>query len=53
MHHIIYQKLERIQCNFCLALTGAIRSTSKEKLYQKLGLESLGNRRCLESYASF
>ena len=35
------EKLESIQYNACLALTGAIRSTSKEKIYQELGLESL------------
>ena len=37
----IHHKLESIQYNACLAITGAIRGTSKEKLYQKLGLESL------------
>ena len=34
-----HHKLESIQYN--LAITGAIRGTSKEKLYQELGLESL------------
>ena len=38
------EKLESIQYNACLALTGAIRSTSKEKIYQELGLESLRDR---------
>ena len=28
-----HQKLKRIQYNACLAITGAIRGTSKEKLY--------------------
>ena len=36
-----HQKLESIQYNACLAITGAIRGTSKEKLYQEIGLESL------------
>ena len=36
-----YQNLETIQYNSALAITGAIRRTSKEKLYQELGLESL------------
>ena len=36
-----HEKLESIQYNACLALTGTIRGTSKEKLYQELGLESL------------
>ena len=34
-----HEKLESIQYNACLALT--IRGTSKEKIYQGLGLESL------------
>ena len=40
-----HEKLESIQYNACLALTGTIRGTSKEKLYQELGLESLQLRR--------
>ena len=36
-----HQKLESVQYNACLAITGTIRGTSKEKLYQELGLESL------------
>ena len=38
---LFHEKLESIQYNACLALTGAIRDTSKEKIYQELGLESL------------
>ena len=41
-----HQKLESIQYNAALALTGAIRGTPREKLYQVLGLESLQLRRC-------
>ena len=33
--------MESVQYNAALAITGAIRSTSREKLYQELGLESL------------
>ena len=40
-----HQKLKSIQYNAALAITGAIRCTSKEKLYQELGLESLQKRR--------
>ena len=40
-----HQKLELLQYNGCLAITGAIRGTSREKLYEKLGLESLQLRR--------
>jgi len=39
------QKLECIQYNACLAITGCIRGTSREKLYSELGLESLADRR--------
>ena len=37
--------LESIQYNAALAITGAIRGTSKERIYQELGLESLRDRR--------
>ena len=40
-----HQRLESLQYNVALAITGAIRGTSKEKLYNELGLESLQNRR--------
>ena len=35
-----HQKLELIQHNAGLAITGAIRGSSREKLYQELGLDS-------------
>ena len=38
-------KIEGIQYNACLAITGAIRGTSKERLYKELGLESRQHRR--------
>ena len=40
-----HQKLESIQYNAALEITGAVRGTSREKLYQELGLESLQKRR--------
>ena len=40
-----HEKLESVKYNACLAITGAIRWTSSEKLYQGLGLESLKSRR--------
>ena len=40
-----HQKLESIQYSACLALSGANRGSSREKLYHELGLESL-QRRC-------
>ena len=36
-----HQKLESVQYNVCLALSEAIRGSSREKLYHELGLESL------------
>ena len=39
------QRLESLQYNAALVITGAIRGTSKEKLYNELGLESVQNRR--------
>ena len=38
-----HQKLEN-RTRKCIAITEAIRGNSKEKIYQKLGLESLKNR---------
>ena len=40
-----HQNIESIQYNATLASTGAIRGTSREKLYQELGFESLQQRR--------
>ena len=40
-----HQKLESIQHNACLALSGAIRGSSRENIYHELGLESLHRRR--------
>ena len=42
---LFHQNLEKIQYNSALAITGAIRGTSKEKLYLELELESLEKRR--------
>ena len=38
-------KIESVQSNAELAITGAIGGTSKEKLYQEMGLDSLKDRR--------
>ena len=46
-----HQKLESIQYHAALALTEKIRGSSREKLYQELGLESLQLRRGIEKYA--
>ena len=48
-----HQKLGSIQYNAALAVTGAIRDTSKEKLYQELGLEFFKNEVGIENCAIF
>ena len=40
-----HAKLEPLQYNATLAITGAIRGSSSEKVYQELGLETLKSRR--------
>ena len=39
-----HQNIESIQYNAALAITGAVRGTSREKLYQELGVESFQQR---------
>ena len=39
------EKLESVQYKAALAITGAIQGTSRDKIYQELGLESLKSRR--------
>ena len=48
-----HDKLESIQYNACLAITGAIRGTSTEKISQELGLESLKSRRWFRKLCYF
>ena len=47
------QKLESIQYRACLAITGAIPGTSREKIYQELGLELLQSRQWYRKLAMF
>ena len=46
-------KLESIQYNACLAITGAIHGSSREKLYQEIGFESLQQRRWYRKLCCF
>ena len=48
-----HQKLESVQYNVALAITGAIRGTSWEKLYQELGLEFLQRGRWYRKLCTF
>ena len=47
------QKMETIHYNAALAITGAIRGSSQEKLYQELGLETLQQRRWYRKLCCF
>ena len=49
----ISTKIETIQYNAALAITGAVRGFSWEKLYQELGLETLQQRRWYRKLCSF
>ena len=46
-----HQRIESIQYNTAIAITGAIRDTSSEKLYKELGLEPLRSRKWPENFA--
>ena len=49
----INSKLESIQYNATLVITGTIKGTSRSKLYKELGLESLKSRRTLRRLCAF
>ena len=49
----ICNKIESIQYNVALAITGATRGSSKEKLYQELRFEYLSSRRWLRKLCLF
>ena len=44
---LFHQSLESLQISDAIVITGAIRITSSEKLFQELGLETLKSRRWL------
>ena len=41
----LIEKIEQVQDNACLVITGAFKGTSRERLYQELRLESLKDTR--------
>ena len=47
------QKIESVQYNASLAITGCFRGTSRDKLYSELGLESLADRRFYRRLIAF
>ena len=48
-----HQRLESIQYNAAIAITGTIRGTSSEELFQELGLETSKSRRWLRNCIYF
>ena len=48
-----HQRLESIQSNAAITITGTIRGTSSEKLLEELGLETLKSRRWFRKLFSF
>ena len=52
-NHSFSEKIESIQFNSALAITGAIRGSSREKLYNELGFESLKDRRWMRRLCYF
>ena len=53
-HNVSFQqKVESIQYNAAVAIAGAIRETSKEKLFEELGLESLQHRQWYRKLCCF
>ena len=48
-----FQNTKKVQYKTCLAITGAIQGTSKEKPYEELGLHSLVKRCWRNKITSF
>ena len=48
-----HQRIESIQYNAAIAITGAVRGTSSEKLYQEFYLESLRSRKWPRKFCLF
>ena len=52
-NEIFCQQIESVQCNASLAITGGIKGTSRLKLYNEIGLESLKFRRWFRKLCTF
>ena len=50
---LFHEKVKSVKYNSALAITGAIRGTSKKKLYHELGLETLEKRRWCRKLSCF
>ena len=53
LNESINKKLKSILYNAILAITGVIKGTSRSKLYQELGLESLKSRKLSDVFVHF
>ena len=53
LNNTFSNKLETVQYNAAVAITTAIKGTSRKKLYQKLGLEYLQQRRWMIQLSFF
>ena len=49
----VQQKVESIQYNAAVAITGVLRETSKEKLFEALGLDSRQHRQWHRNFCYF
>ena len=52
-HESFCQQIKSVQCNASLAITGAIKETSRFKIYNKIGLESLKFRQWFRRFCTF
>ena len=52
-NELFKSKIESIQYNVAIAITGAIKGTSLDKLFSELGLEYLADRRWLRGLFFF
>ena len=46
-------KIEKVQYKACIAITGAMQGTPRERLYDELGLISLNKRRWYNKFTFF
>ena len=51
--NLVYNMIARVQYNAALAITGAIKGTSQQKIYNELGFESLRFRRWFRRLCAF
>ena len=53
LNESLSNRIESVQYKAALAITGAIQGSSRNKLYQELGLEHLHQRRCIRRLCLF